>query len=199
MRSRMRGLCALLAVFVAQDVAAQTLLEVQAAGHALDFVDPGSGTKLASVDVAAGPNRVAVSPDGKLAAVLSCSAQSGGENRSAVSLSIVDLEHPKELRRLPVALPMCPTDLIWFASGRLAVTFESTTSSQVIDAASGEVAGELAEGDRAAVRRAGEHRQAFDLTTVAVQQFLAGGGDLRQLATTPVIPRAVCHACTPER
>ena len=195
----MRGLCALLAVFAAQAVAAQTLLEVQAAGHTLDFVDPGSGTKLASVDVAPGPRRVAVSPDGKLAAVLSCSAQASSAKRSTVSLSIVDLEHPGELRRLPVALPMCPMDLVWFEPGRLAVTLETTSSSQVIDPMSGEVAGELAEPDRAAVQRARDHRQALDLTTVAVQQFLAGGGDSRQLATTPVIPRAVCHACTPER
>ncbi len=72
MKPRARPLVALLAAFAAQAVTAQTLLEVHAAGHTLDFVDPGSGRKLASVEVAAGPRRVAVAPDGKLAAVLSC-------------------------------------------------------------------------------------------------------------------------------
>jgi len=199
MRSRTRGLVALLGVLAAQAVGAQTLLEVHGAGHTLDFVDPGSGRKLASVDVAAEPRRVAVAPDGRLAAVLSCSDTSASAPRPSIQVSIVDLEHPRVLRRLALARPACPDRLSWPEPERITIADGPASTMDAIDPASGRVVGAWTESRRTVATRAGDDRPSIDVTTVAVQQFLASGGDLRQLATTPVIPRAVCHACTPDR
>jgi hypothetical protein len=187
-----------LAMLVAPGAEAQTLLQVEQASHTLALVDPGSGLKLASIDVAAVPRRVSVSPDGKFAAVLSCTESSSPANVSSVSLSIVDLEHPKELRRVALATPSCPDSLTWFAPDRIAVAAGPAPGGQAIEPATGRNVGELSEGDRAAIKNENGRRGALDLHTVAVQQFLAAGGDVRGLAVTPVIPRAVCHACTPD-
>ena len=198
MKPRARPLVALLAAFAAQAVTAQTLLEVHAAGHTLDFVDPGSGRKLASVEVAAGPRRVAVAPDGKLAAVLSCAKPSESASGPSIALSIVDLEHPQVLRRLPLSRPACPDSLAWPAPERIAIADGPASPMDAIDSVSGRVVGTWTNSENAVVARADDGHPSIDATTVAVQQFLASGGDLRQLATTPVIPRAVCHACTPD-
>jgi DNA-binding beta-propeller fold protein YncE len=179
-----------LATLVAPGAQAQTLLQIERASHTLALVDPGSGLKLASIDVAAEPRRVSVSPDGKFAAVLSCV-------ESSATLSIVDLEHPKELRRVALATSSCPDSLTWFAPDRIAVAAGPAPGGQAIEPATGRNVGELNEGDFAAIEN--ENGQGtLDLRTVAVQQFLAAGGDVRGLAMTPVIPRAVCHACTPD-
>lgn len=180
-----------LATLVAPGAEAQTLLQLERASHTLALVDPGSGLKLASIDVAAVPRRVAVSPDGKLAAVLSCA-------ESSATLSIVDLEHPKELRRAALATPSCPDSLAWVAPDRIAVTAGPGLGGQAIEPATGRNVGELSERDFTAINNENRRRGTLDLHTVAVQQFLAAGGDLRELAMTPVIPRAVCHACTPD-
>jgi hypothetical protein len=172
----------------------QTLLQVERTRHALALVDPGSGLRLASIEVAAEPRGVAVSPDGKLAAVLSCSAA----HAPSVTMSIVDLEHPRELRRLPLATSSCPDALTWLAADRIAVEAGPTLAGHTIDPTSGRVVGELTASDRAAVQTENKRRSTLDVHTVAVQQFLASGGDLRDLAWTPVMPRAVCHACTPD-
>jgi len=177
---------------------AQTLLQVERASHTLALVDPGSGLTLASIDVAAVPRRVSVSPDGKLAAVLSCSESPAGAPASSVSLGIVDLEHPKELRRLPLAASSCPDSLAWFAPDRIAVEAGPALAGHAIEPATGRNVGELSEGDRAAIENESRRRGTPDLRTVAVQQFLAAGGDVHGLAMTPVMPHAVCHACAPD-
>jgi hypothetical protein len=198
MKPRARPLIALLAAFAAQAVTAQTLLEVHAAGHTLDFVDPGSGRQLASVDVAARPSRVAISPDGKLAAVLSCGDTSAAAPRPSIEIDIVDLEHPQVLRRLPLSRPTCPDSLAWPEPERIAIADGPASPMDAIDPVSGRVVGTWTNSENAVVARPDDGHPSIDVTTVAVQQFLASGGDLRQLATTPVIPRAVCHACTPD-
>jgi DNA-binding beta-propeller fold protein YncE len=180
-----------LATLVAPGAQAQTLLQVERASHTLALVDPGSGLKLASIDVAAEPRRVAVSPDGKLAAVLSCV-------ESSTTLSIVDLEHPKELRRVALTTSSCPDSLTWAAADRIAVAAGPAPGGQAIEPATGRNVGELSEGDLAAIENENRRQGTLDLRTVAVQQFLAAGGDVRGLAMTPVVPRAVCHACTPD-
>jgi len=195
---RARWHVVVLATLVAPGADAQTLLQVERSSHALVLVDPGSGLKLASIDVAAVPLRVAVSPDGRLAAVLSCSESPAGAHAASVNLGIVDLEHPKELRRLALAMSSCPDSLTWFAAGRIAVEAGPALAGQAIDPATGRRVGELSEGDLAAIENENRRRGTLDLRTVAVQQFLAAGGDVRDLAVTPVIPRAVCHACAPD-
>src|SRR5262245_56223621 len=75
---------------------ADTLLVVRKAADAVSFIDPGSGAMLTSVSVAHAPHEVGRAPDGRLAAVTNY----GTRDRPGTTLSIVDLEHPRELRRL---------------------------------------------------------------------------------------------------
>src|SRR5512134_2972088 len=69
---------------------AETLLVVRKSADALDFIDPGSGLRLASVAVGFAPHEVAVAPDGRRAVV----SNYGSRERPGSSISIVDLEQP---------------------------------------------------------------------------------------------------------
>ena len=174
----------------------RTLLVVRTAENALDFVDPGSGLRLASVPIGSGPRHVSVAPDGTRAAVSAC-GQPGSPGGTPVTLSVVDLEHPRELQRSNLALRSCPAGLTWFEADRIAVATDGPEGQLAVEVGSGRIVGELSAAERAAVARSNGTRQPPDASAVAVQQFLASGGDPRALATTPVMPLAPCHACTP--
>ena len=80
-------------------MSAETLLVVRKSGAAVDFVDPGSGLRLASVDTGAGPHEISVSPDGRRAVV----SNYGTRDKPGSSLSLLDLQQPQELRRIELA------------------------------------------------------------------------------------------------
>lgn len=164
----------LLALLVGVHVAAQNapggtrmLLIPRPVEGTLDFVDPGSGLRLASVPLDTGPRRVAVAPDGRQAAVLGCGRAKSNED-SPLSMSLIDLEHPRETRRIDLGHGLCPRTLTW--------TGANPTTSDAPERAVAEA----------------------DASTVAVQQFLSAGGELSDIAIARVVPRAVCHACTPD-
>jgi hypothetical protein len=175
---------------------AMTLLVPRTAGGTLDFVDPGSGLRLASVALDTGPRRVTVSPDGKRAAVLGCSP-SPVPDASIVRVSIVDLEQPRELRRIELGTDRCPPALAWFGADRVAVEAAEPAPAFVIEAGTGRVVGTPTAEDRAAIEQVSPARPAPDPSVAAAQQFISSGGQLQDLAITLVIPRAVCHACAP--
>jgi len=176
---------------------ASTLLIPRTAEGTLDFVDPGSGLRLASVVLDTGPRRVTVAPDGTRAAVLGCSP-STVPDASSVRVSIVDLEQPRELHRIELGVGPCPPALAWFGADRVAVEAAEPAQAFVIEAVTGRIVGTPTAEDRAAIERASPARPAPDASVAAAQQFLSSGGQLKDLAITLVIPRAVCHACTPE-
>ena len=171
----------------------RTLLVPRAAAGALAFVDPGSGLTLASVALDTAPRRVAVSPHGTLAAVLGCTP-SDDVRATRVTLSIVDLEHPGERRRIDLGQRACPASLTWSEADQIDVAGESTAESLVVDPRSGAVARKPAR----TTRPAGAGQTAIDPSMLAVQQFLAEGGRIDDLAVTTTAPRAVCHACIAE-
>jgi len=175
---------------------AQTLLVPRPATGALEFLDPGSGLRLAFVLLDTGPQRVAVSPDGRLAAVLGCTRP--GNPAGPVALSFVDLEHPRELRRFSLGHRSCPASLAWFETNVVALYDDGGDSATVVDTQSGRARVTLSRDELAAIERALRNARIPDPTTIAVQQFLADGGRLADLAATPVLPRATCHACTPD-
>jgi DNA-binding beta-propeller fold protein YncE len=114
---------------------ADTLLVVRKSADALDLVDPGSGLTLASVAVGHAPHEVSVAPDGKRAAV----SNYGTRDRPGSSLSIVDLEQPREQRRIELAPHTRPHGVAWFAPDRVAVTTEGSAQLLVVDAATGRI------------------------------------------------------------
>jgi YVTN family beta-propeller protein len=131
-------LAALLAFVVGLGVSAahaETLLVVRKSAEALDLIDPGSGVRLASIAVGFAPHEVAVSPDGKLAAVTNY----GTREKPGTTLSIVDLEQPREIRRIDLAPHTRPHGVDWYAPDRVAVTTEGSQSLLIIEPTEGRI------------------------------------------------------------
>lgn len=122
-------------VLAAASTWAETLLVVRKSADALDFVDPGSGLRLATVAVGHAPHEVSVAPDGRRAAVTSY----GTRERPGSTLSIVDLEQPRELARIDLAPHSRPHGVAWFAADRIAVTAEGSRQLLVVDPEAGRV------------------------------------------------------------
>jgi DNA-binding beta-propeller fold protein YncE len=128
-------LCALLAWSTVVPAAAETLLVVRKTDDAIDFMDPGSGLRLASVALGHAPHEVSVSPDGSRAAVTNY----GTREQPGSTLSIVDLGQPREIRRIDLAPHTRPHGVAWFAPDRIAVTTEGTKHLVIVDPDAGRV------------------------------------------------------------
>jgi DNA-binding beta-propeller fold protein YncE len=138
-----RGIAlALVAGLIAAPIAAETLLVVRKTDDALDFMDPGSGLRLASVALGRAPHEVSVSPDGKRAAVTNY----GMRDQPGSTLSVVDLEHPRELARIDLAPHTRPHGVVWFADDRIAVTAEGTRHLLLVDPDAGRVVSAIETG-----------------------------------------------------
>ena len=118
-----------LATLLASCALAETLLVVRKSADALDFVDPGSGLRLATVELGHAPHEVSVAPDGRRAAV----SNYGTRERPGSTLSIVDLERPRELVRIDLMPHTRPHGVDWFAPDRIAVTTEGSQHLLVVD------------------------------------------------------------------
>jgi YVTN family beta-propeller protein len=147
-------------------VNAETLLVVRKSADALDFVDPGSGLRLASVAVGHAPHEVSRSPDGRLAAVTNY----GTRDRPGSTLSIIDLENPRELRRIDLGQHRRPHGVAWYATDRIAVTTEASRSLLIVDPRAARIVAQIETGQD------GSHMVAVapDLTRAFVTN-LAGG------------------------
>ena len=180
--------------------AAETLLVVRKSDAAIDLIDPGSGARLASVSLGYAPHEVSVSPDGRLAAV----SNYGSREQPGSTLSIVDLEQPRELRRIDLAPHTRPHGVAWFAPDRIAVTTEGSKHLLVVEPESGRIVSAIATdqdvshmvvvdagGQRAYVTNIGsgtttaldlaERRKLADLATGAGSEALALTPDGREL------------------
>ena len=127
---------------LAVTASAETLLVVRKSGDALDFVDPGSGLRVASVATGHAPHEVSVSPDGRRAVV----SNYGTREAPGTTLSLVDLAEPRELRRIDLAPHSRPHGVAWFAPDRIAVTAEGSGHLLVVDPDAGRVVSAIATG-----------------------------------------------------
>jgi YVTN family beta-propeller protein len=181
--------------FGAAPVVAETLLVVRKSGNAVDFLDPGSGLRLASVAVGHAPHEISVSPDGRRAAVTNY----GTRERPGSTLSIVDLEQPRELHRIDLAPHTRPHGVDWFAAERIAVTTEGSMHLLVVDPTTGHVVSAIetgqdtshmvavsADGRRAYVTNIGSGTtSALDLDAARKLGDVATGAGSEALALTP--------------
>ena len=188
-------LCALLAWFAVAPVAAETLLVVRKTDDALDLMDPGSGLRLASVALGHAPHEVSVSPDGKRAAVTNY----GTREQPGSTLSIVDLEQPREVRRIDLTPHTRPHGVAWFAPDRIAVTTEGTKHLVIVDPDTGRVVSAIetgqevshmvavsADATRAYVTNIGSGTTtALDLVAGRKLRDVATGAGSEALAVTP--------------
>ena len=186
---------AVAAWLVAVPLAAETLLVVRKTDDALDFVDPGSGLRLASVPLGHAPHEVSVAPDGRRAAVTNY----GTRERPGSTLSIVDLEQAKELRRIELAPHTRPHGVAWYAPDRIAVTTEGSKHLLVVDPEAGHIVSAIAtaqevshmvvvsgDGARAYVASIGSGTAtALDLVAGRKLGDAATGGGSEALALTP--------------
>jgi DNA-binding beta-propeller fold protein YncE len=175
--------------------AAETLLVVRKSDAAIDLIDPGSGARLASVSLGYAPHEVSVSPDGRLAAV----SNYGSREQPGSTLSIVDLEQPRELRRIDLAPHTRPHGVAWFAPDRIAVTTEGSKHLLVVEPESGRIVSAIAtdqdvshmvvvdaDGQRAYVTNIGSGTTtALDLAAGRKLTDLATGAGSEALALTP--------------
>ena len=170
--------------FAVAPVAAETLLVVRKTDDAVDLVDPGSGLRLASVTLGHAPHEVSVSPDGRRAAV----SNYGTRERPGTTLSIVDVEQPRELRRIDLAPHTRPHGVAWYAPDRIAVTTEGSKHLLVVDADSGRIiaALETAQDVSHMVAVSTDAKRAYvtSIGSGTVTAFdLVAGGRLRDVAT----------------
>jgi YVTN family beta-propeller protein len=114
---------------------AETLLVVRKTDNAVSFVDPGSGLQLAAVATGFAPHEISVSPDGTRAVV----SNYGTREQPGATISIIDLEQPRETRRIELAPHTRPHGVAWYAPDRIAVTTEGSRSLLVIDPDAGRV------------------------------------------------------------
>ena len=138
---------------------ADTLLVVRKSADALDFIDPGSGLTLASVAVGYTPHEVAVAPDGRHAAV----SNYGTGGKPGSTLSIVDLQQPREVRRIDLSPHTRPHGVAWYATDRVAVTTEGSQRLLLVDPWRGVVVAQIKTGQDTShmVAVAPDRRRAF--------------------------------------
>jgi len=130
-----KPLLLLVATLVAMPTPAETLLVVRKTDDAMDFVDPGSGLRLATVGLGHAPHEISAAPDGRRAVV----SNYGTREQPGSTLSLVDLEQPREIRRIELAPHTRPHGVAWFAPDRIAVTTEGSKHLLVIEPDSGRI------------------------------------------------------------
>jgi YVTN family beta-propeller protein len=183
-----RGLAAAIVALAATGFAtaagAETLLVVRKSGDALDFIDPGSGLRLASVPTGHAPHEVSVSPDGRRAVV----SNYGTREQPGTTLSIVDLAEPRESLRIELAPHSRPHGVAWYAADRIAVTAEGSGQLLVVDPGAARVVAAIPTGQEVshmvAVSRDGARAYVTNIgsgTTTALD--LAAGGRLGEVVT----------------
>jgi DNA-binding beta-propeller fold protein YncE len=195
MRGSLRLPLLMAAALLAFPAAAETLLVVRKTDDALDFMDPGSGLRVATVALGHAPHEVSVAPDGRRAVV----SNYGTRERPGSTLSIVDLAQPRELRRIDLAPHTRPHGVAWFAADRIAVTVEGSQHLLVVEPDTGRIVAAIAtgqevshmvtvsaDGNRAYVTNIGSgSTSALDLAAGRKLGDVATGGGSEALALTP--------------
>ncbi len=174
---------------------AETLLVARKTDNAVDFMDPGSGLRLASVPTGNGPHEISVSPDGMRAVV----SNYGTREQPGSTVSIIDLEQPQEIRRIDLAPHTRPHGLAWYAPDRIAVTTEGSRHLLILDPAGGRIIDKIetaqetshmvvvsADARRAYVTNIGAGTTtAIDLVDRRKLEDIATGAGSEALALTP--------------
>lgn len=131
-----RWLFAAIAVSLSSAAAAGPILLVGNKGEdTLSFVDLDSGKELGRAPTGKMPHEIAISPDGKQAAVVAY----GG-----TTIDLFDVATRKKLSTIDLAPNAGPHGIVWLADGRIIVTTERSKSVAVVDAAAGTVAKSIA-------------------------------------------------------
>ncbi|MBY8826077.1 beta-propeller fold lactonase family protein [Sphingomonas colocasiae] len=115
---------------LAVPAAAETLLIGNKAEDTVSFIDLATGKERARVETAHMPHEIAISPDGKQAAVVAY----GG-----TTLDIFDVASASRVKRIDLSPNVAPHGIAWLRDGRLVVTTEKSKSLTLVDPATGAV------------------------------------------------------------
>jgi YVTN family beta-propeller protein len=142
MRKFVRWAAALCSFALAGTACAETLLVVRKSQNAVEFVEPGTGSRLMSVEVGLAPHEIAVSPDGRRAIVTNygTAAQPGN------TVSLLDLEQPHEIARIDLGRHTRPHGIAWYAPDRVAITTEGSGHLLLLDPAATRVTAAIPTG-----------------------------------------------------
>lgn len=108
---------------------AGTLIVGNKGEDTISFVDLASGAELARAPTGRMPHEIAVSPDGRQAAVVAY----GG-----TSIDIFDVASRARVRRIELAPNEGPHGLVWLPDGRLVATTERSRTLTIVDASRGD-------------------------------------------------------------
>jgi YVTN family beta-propeller protein len=126
----MRYPVAALLMMLAVPASAKTLLIGNKAEDSVSFVDLATGKERARVPTGHMPHEIAISPDGKQAAVVAY----GG-----ASIDIFDVAAARLVKRIDISPNLAPHGIAWLRDGRLLATTEKSRTLTIVDPATGAV------------------------------------------------------------
>jgi YVTN family beta-propeller protein len=156
---------------------AGTLLIGNKGEDSLSFVDLATGEELGRAPTGRMPHEIAVSPDGRQAAVVAY----GGN-----SIDIFDVASRRKLRSIDLGANQGPHGLAWLADGRLVATTERSRTVTIVDTRRGDVVSAIPTGQEGThmVAVSPDGRRAYTANigsgTVSVLD-LAAGAKLRDI------------------
>lgn len=118
------------ALLMSAPVGADTLLIGNKGEDTVSFVDLEGGQERARVATGRAPHEIAISPNGRQAAVVAY----GG-----TTLDIFDVRKAKLVKRIDIAPNAAPHGIVWLKSGLLVVAAEKSKSVAVVDPRRGSV------------------------------------------------------------
>ena len=123
-------------LLLSADAYAQTLIVGNKREHTVSFIDLKTGLEVARTETGKAPHEIAVSPDGKLAAVVSYRS-SGYIGKS---LHVFDVESGATIRDIDLGKHRAPHGLKWIAgTNRVIVTTEASQDVALVNIDTGEV------------------------------------------------------------
>ncbi|MCA1748428.1 MAG: YncE family protein [Parasphingopyxis sp.] len=96
----------------------------------VSFIDLASGTECARVETGSQPHEIALSPDGRRAAVVAY---------GATTIDIFDVASAARVKRIDLAPNARPHGIVWTSDGRLIATTEGSATLTLVDPESGAV------------------------------------------------------------
>lgn len=119
----MRAFLLTAALLLAAPASAQTLLVGNKGEDTMSFIALADGKELARVKTGDQPHEIAISPDGKQAAVVAY----GGS-----TIDVFDVASRNKLRTIDLSPNQRPHGLVWLSDGRIVATTEATQSVAVV-------------------------------------------------------------------
>jgi len=189
---------AVLAAAAAGSVAtAQTLIVGNKAADTAGFVDLRAGEMVTTRPTGGGPHEVAISPDGRTAAVVAY----GGQGAPGRTVHLYEAATAAPIKTIDLGEHTRPHGIAWLPGGRRFVaTTEGSGHLVIVDAEAGEVIGAIATGEPGShmVALAPDGGRAYVANLGSASFSVIDLADRRRLATVPAEEGSEGIAVTPD-